>query len=275
MKKFALIGSGISGSFSPALFKAAYNGKYAYELLDGGQFAELFNKFKSDFAAVNVTAPFKEEAFAAADEKSENAQLCQSANMLIKGPKGRIVADNSDFEGVSISIMSALAVANVVDVDDEDRLDEYLAGKRALVVGCGGAGKAAAAACVALGFGSTVILNRSEAKAKAYCAHLRNFFGDVADDELSFGPLDSLVNEWAKADFIIYTLPCAVDALAGIDARAAQFVLEASYTNPSLEQFQDKLHYISGLNWLFNQACVAYEVFTGEAPDEETMKKVW
>ena len=34
MKKFGLIGHPISHSLSPALFKAAYGGKYAYELIE-------------------------------------------------------------------------------------------------------------------------------------------------------------------------------------------------------------------------------------------------
>lgn len=274
MKRFGLIGSDISASKSPALFKAAYGGKYTYDLLDGNDFKALFSLFKKDYAAVNVTAPFKEQAFACADELSEAAQLCGSANMLIKSTDGRISADNSDFEGVTISIMSAYAVAGV-DVDDEDSFADFLAGKTALIVGCGGAGKAAAAAAVTLGYGRTLLMNRSAARAKATKDNIMDFYGDISDNELQIVPIGSFKDAFAKADLVVYTVPGGLDVdLSDLTPDESRLVLEANCKNPWLEQWKDKYTYVSGLNWLYNQAVVAYGEFTGEEPDEEAMKKV-
>lgn len=277
MKKFALIGSGIQDSGSPKLFKAAYAGKYPYELLDGDDFAPLYQKFLDGYAAVNVTQPFKEQALAAADSATEAAQLCGAANMLIKLPGGKIEADNSDFEGVTISLMSAYAVADV-DVDDEDAFADFLAGKSALIVGCGGAGKAAAAAALALGYGTVVLMNRSLEKAEALKKHFLEFFeGELEPDEIRIAPLADFAKEFAQADAIIYNLPCPVEGIGDIEASCMgkdKFILEANYKTPNLEYTKDKCTYISGLNWLYNQAVVAYESFTGAQPDEEAMKKV-
>lgn len=276
MKRFALIGKGIGESGSPALFGAAYGGRYSYDLLDGDDFALLLGKFRKGYAAANVTAPFKQTAFEAADIVSETAELCGAANILIKLPDGRIEADNSDFEGVSLSLMSACSVAGV-DVDDEEEFSMYLEQRSALVIGCGGAGKAAAAAAVSLGFGHVTLMNRSMEKANALKEHLCGFFGDDLDpEEISTAPLGAFADEFADADFVIYTLPCACEGLdkaMETDISKDKFVLEANYKNPCLEKLSDRCTYISGYNWLYNQAVVAYEAFTGIRPDEEAMKK--
>lgn len=274
MKKFGLIGSGISASKSPALFKAAYKGKYPYDLLDGADFKTLLARFRKDYSAVNVTAPFKEQAFKCADVRTDAAELCGAANMLVKGPDGRISADNSDFEGVTISIMSAYAVAGT-DVDDEDGFADFLSGKTALIVGCGGAGKAAAAAAVTLGYGKTLLMNRTPARAEETRDHITDFYGDIDDDELETVPLEKFREAFAKADLVIYTVPEGLDCdLSGLAPNKDKLVLEANHKTPWLEQWKDRYTYISGLNWLYNQAVVAYGEFTGEDPDEEAMKQV-
>ena len=49
MKKFGLIGYPISHSLSPTLFKAAYNGKYPYELIEDENFDTAYGKFIKDY----------------------------------------------------------------------------------------------------------------------------------------------------------------------------------------------------------------------------------
>jgi len=272
MKKFGLIGCSIAGAGSPALFNAAYGGKYPYDLLDGEKFAPLLERFRKDYSAVNITAPFKEEALGAADEMTDAAQLCGAANILIRMPGGRIMADNSDFEGVTLSLISAYAVNDEdADVDDEDAFAEYLSDKTALVVGCGGAGKAAAAAAVTLGFGKTIIMNRSVERAEQFKKHLMEYYEDLSDDEIQTLPLDKFAEIFPQADAVIYTLPCPIEIPQ--ETGCPKIVLEANYKTPCFENVEG-IHYVSGLNWLFNQAVVAYEAFTGIQPDEEAMKKV-
>ena len=63
MEKFGIIGDPVKGSRSPAIFKAGYDGKYDYDLIEGSDFEKSCNRFLSEYKAVNVTAPFKENAF--------------------------------------------------------------------------------------------------------------------------------------------------------------------------------------------------------------------
>ena len=65
--KFGLIGHPIAHSLSPALFKAGYNGRYPYELIETADFEEAYQRFLDDYDGFNVTAPFKELAYAKAD----------------------------------------------------------------------------------------------------------------------------------------------------------------------------------------------------------------
>jgi len=126
-EKYGLIGYPIANSGSPALFKAAYGGKYDYELLEIKDFNEAWSSFiNGPYKAVNVTAPFKKLAAARADIRGGEVEKTGSANILLKTGKG-IMANNSDFLGVR-SILP----------DGQ--------GKTAAIIGTGGAGVAAAEA---------------------------------------------------------------------------------------------------------------------------------
>ncbi|HZW15970.1 MAG TPA: shikimate dehydrogenase [Brevundimonas sp.] len=106
---------------------------------------------------LNVTAPFKAASMALADEVSETARLCGSANLLVF-EAGRVWADSTDGAG----LMAALA-------EQAPALD--LRGRRVLIFGAGGAARAAAAALK--GAGAEVgVLNRTPARAEALAADL-------------------------------------------------------------------------------------------------------
>ena len=84
--KFGLIGHPIAHSLSPALFKAGYDGRYPYELIETPDFEEAYRRFLQDYDGSNVTAPFKELAFEKADILSEECKAIKATNLLIKTP---------------------------------------------------------------------------------------------------------------------------------------------------------------------------------------------
>ena len=98
-RKFGLIGYPIAHSLSPALFKAGYDGKYPYELIETPDFEEAYQRFLDGYDGINVTAPFKELAFAKADILSDECKAIGATNLLIKTPEG-VKAYNSDYLGV-------------------------------------------------------------------------------------------------------------------------------------------------------------------------------
>lgn len=215
MPKFGLIGHPISTSLSPGLFTKAYKGKYLYELIETPDFEEAWARFLAEYQAINVTAPFKVNAYYRADWCSPEVERCGATNLCVKTPEG-VKAYNSDYRGVREILKTIKGTAGPA--------------MSAAVIGFGGAGKAALAAAEDEGFG-TKLYRHSE------------IAGGVS------------------ADVIIYTLPSAVE---GIDKLECSKLIEANYKTPCLSSHPG---YISGREWLRQQAITGYELMTGEVPE--------
>lgn len=88
--RLGLIGYPVAHSLSPALFREYYAsrpdilGNYSYDLIERSSFEEARSVFMQDYAAVNVTAPFKENAFRSADLHDYSAMRCRASNLLVK-----------------------------------------------------------------------------------------------------------------------------------------------------------------------------------------------
>ena len=178
IKRFGLIGHPIAHSLSPVLFKAGYDGRYPYELIETADFEEAYARFLEGYDGINVTAPFKELAYAKAEILTDECKTIGASNLLVKAPEG-IKAYNSDYLGVrmwlEVDVLSAcekratpLAAGtgewlrnSPVDCFNEPARSEGVGGVlfaadthrmgKVLIVGLGGAGKAAAAAAESLG----------------------------------------------------------------------------------------------------------------------------
>lgn len=136
MDKFGIIGCPIAHSLSPRLFRAAYGGEFEYDLIETASFEEAWQRFLDGYKAINVTAPFKVDAFQKADFKSPECLKTGATNLCIKAADG-VHAYNSDYLGV------------------KSILDELPKGTAA-VIGWGGAGKAAFEAAKDAGFRTTL-----------------------------------------------------------------------------------------------------------------------
>lgn len=138
---------------------------------------------------LNVTSPFKEQAFALADEASPAARATGSANILVFD-EGRVRADSSD----GVGVLYALA---------EQAPDLDLRGAVVVMLGAGGAARAGAGALIEAG-AAIRILNRSRDRAEALAADLGASVS-VADE-----------SALAEADLIINALsvPPSIDLAA-------------------------------------------------------------
>lgn len=157
-------GQPIAHSLSPLIHRAwiaaaGLDADYqAFGPADEAGFAALVADVRAGrLRGLNVTAPFKGAALALADEASETARLCGSANLLVFD-RDRIRAESTDGAG----LMGALA---------EQAPDLDVAGRRAVILGAGGAARAAAAALKAAG-AEVSVLNRTRARAEALAADL-------------------------------------------------------------------------------------------------------
>ncbi|WP_022978834.1 shikimate dehydrogenase [Ideonella sp. B508-1] len=158
---YAVIGHPVAHSRSPAIhaaFAAATGQTLRYERvlapLDG--FAQTLADFADQGGlGCNVTVPFKFEAFAAAAERSERAELAGAVNTLQRD-SGRWLADNTDGVGLVRDIVVNAGVP--------------LAGRRVLLIGAGGAGAGVLGPLLAEGPAQLVLANRSLDKAQTLVA---------------------------------------------------------------------------------------------------------
>ena len=256
MKRFGLIGHPVAGSFSPKLFEAAYGGRYPYDLIEGAEFGASWQRFLDEYDGINITAPFKEFAFRAVDALSDDARLCGAVNLAVKTPAG-IVGYNTDVAGVVLAVREALSGLASTDPQPVILGSTGNLLSDALVVGCGGAGRAAAVAALRLGCRVT-LANRTPSRAAALAEELGCDWIPT-EDIAALSP-----------DLVIYTVPGPMD---GFPEFPRAVILEANYRTPCLEG-RGKA-YISGRRWLLFQAVAGYEIFTGETPDAGAMFRIF
>lgn len=247
--KYGLIGYPISHSKSPELFRAAYPDRpeMTYDLIEEDDFERAYRRFEKDYEAVNVTAPFKGDAFRKVDIADTIARELYAVNIL-KKKDGKIYGYNSDFWALK-KMLAPYAQP----------------GKRTkvLVIGCGGAAKAAALAALKLRM-SVTVANRDFRKAREFC-----FTGG--------GMIPVRLEQAAELaglmDILIYTLPLRTDLVDRLPLEG-RVVVEPNYKDPCLREMCEAAGatYISGMDWLGEQAIAGYQLMTGIEPDAVRVK---
>ena len=161
-----VIGWPVSHSLSPRLhgyWLAAHKlaGAYVKMPVRSEHFAQVVESLtRAGFAGINVTVPHKEAAFALAGSCDRLTHLIQAANLLIFQEDGTVVARNTDVFGLRRSLESELGLAT-------------LENQRAVIVGAGGAARAAVMALCELEVSEIIVVNRSPARAETLLATLQ------------------------------------------------------------------------------------------------------
>ena len=196
--RYAVIGNPIAHSKSPAIhaaFARETGQSLTYQRLLGSPDAfedEVRAFFASGGRGLNVTVPFKERAWALADERGASADLAGAANTLIPLADGRLRAENTDGVGLIRDLGVNLGLA--------------LAGCRVLLVGAGGAARGVMGPLMDAGVAELVIANRTRDKADALVRILR----------------ESGAASWGG------TRCCALDALGGDGLSAFDLAINAT-----------------------------------------------
>lgn len=155
--QYAVIGNPIEHSKSPiihGMFAQQTDDALSYDTilspLDG--FVDTVKKFQQQGGkGLNVTVPFKEEAWKLADELSDYAQYAGAVNTLMFKQDGSIYGANTDGIGL------------VRDLRDNYNIE--LQGKRVLLLGAGGAAKGVVQPLLEQGIKALIIANRTEERA--------------------------------------------------------------------------------------------------------------
>ncbi|MFL6581831.1 MAG: shikimate dehydrogenase [Burkholderiales bacterium] len=154
--RYAVVGNPIAHSKSPEIHAAfarqtGQDIQYTKLLAPPNGFSTTVEAFRAEGGrGVNVTVPFKLEAFALADDISQSARDAQAANVL-QFEGGRIRADNTDGIGLLRDIVHNLGFK--------------IADKRVLLMGAGGAARGVLAPLLEYGPRMLTIANRTVDKA--------------------------------------------------------------------------------------------------------------
>lgn len=245
-----IVGNPVSHSLSPVIHNAwleagGVDGAYvAFAPKDASGFEALVAAGRAGLiAGLNVTAPFKEQAFALADEAAAAAQMTGSANILVF-EDGRVRADSADGAGV----LYALA---------EQAPKLKLDGASVVMLGAGGAARAGAGALIEAG-AALSILNRTWERAEALAADLGPAVSVASDASVLEG-----------ADLVINALSVAPDiSLAALKPSAV--VMDMTYkpvVTPLLAAARARgLTTVDGLAMLIGQAAPSFEAIFRRPP---------
>jgi shikimate dehydrogenase len=154
-RRFAVIGDPVAHSRSPAMHAAAYQAlglAHTYEALPvpAGELPRVLAELREGaYDGLNVTVPHKERVLALVDDLDPSARQVGAANTLVRSGGPRIVAHNTDAPALAAELRF---------------LSEPMAGwkgGRALVLGSGGAARAAIGAFAELGVREIVVRARA------------------------------------------------------------------------------------------------------------------
>lgn len=141
---YGLLGRTLRHSYSPQIH--ALLGDYEYRLFEvEPQDLEAFLK-KREFGGINVTIPYKKDVLPYLSGISDNAKRIGAVNTIIVKEDGGLYGDNTDYDGFLCLVQKS---------------GFQVKGKKALVLGTGGASLPISAVLSALGAREVVFISRS------------------------------------------------------------------------------------------------------------------
>ncbi|MCP8688283.1 shikimate dehydrogenase [Marinobacterium sedimentorum] len=260
MDRYAVFGNPIAHSKSPQIHRrfASENGQeltYDAVLVPEDGFAVAVEDFFSRGGkGLNITVPFKQQAWAAAQWRSPAAELAGAVNTLYRDAEGRLCGDNTDGIGMVRDIVQnhGGSVRNA----------------RVLLLGAGGAVRGVIQPLLEQQPQQLVIANRTPAKATELAALFADLgpvqgcgFGDLAGQSF-----DLIINGTAASlQGEVPPLPAGVLASAGW---CYDMMYSADVTVfGRWAQQQGAAKVLDGLGMLVEQAAESFRIWRGVKPE--------
>lgn len=266
-----IIGAPVTHSLSPVMQNhalAALELDYVYvpfPVEPGGLNTAVEGLRQLGVCGFNVTIPFKTAVVPLLDTLSSEAELIGAVNTVaLEG--NRLVGFNTDGTGFIQSLRE--------DLDFEPH------GANILMLGAGGAARAALAALCAAGAASVTIANRTAQRGEALRSAFAAMFPEV---EITLSSLAILMagGGLAAADLLVNTTSVGMNftAFAGVDlapmksdARVYDMVYAPSVTPLLATARQRGLKAANGIGMLAAQGEAAFAIWTGCMPPAGIMK---
>ncbi len=263
---YAVFGNPIAHSKSPQIHtlfaeQTKQSLHYTAELAEPGQFETAVKTFiKNGGKGLNVTVPFKEDAWRCATTRSERAQRAGAVNTLKLEQDGSLFGDTTDGTG----LVNDLVTNHNIQLKNKD----------ILVIGAGGAVRGVLEALLAQQPASLLVTNRTKQKA----VKLAEAFSDLGNikgcglDEINQQSFDIVINGTSaslKGDIpplpnsIFRTSSCSYD------------MMYAAKPTPFLRWSSDNgaTHVFDGLGMLVEQAAESFYIWRGIKPETASVIK--
>jgi len=262
--RYAVMGNPVSHSKSPrihALFAQQFKHQIEYTAIqvDPGGFAQAVDQFKAAGGkGLNVTVPFKQEAYWLAENRSERANIAQAVNTLRFEGDGRLFGDNTDGAGL------------VYDL--ERNLQVPVRDKRILILGAGGAVRGVLQPLLHKNPQLIVIANRTVSKARDLASEFAQL-GKIEAcgfDELKGKHFDLVINGTAAS--LKGEVPPLPDNLFAKHALAYDMMYgEKSRPFLTWAELHGAERTADGLGMLVEQAAESYFIWRGVRPETRSV----
>ncbi len=241
MQRYAIIGSPIAHSLSPAMQQAAFDTlgvQASYEAIEATSAKPIFSQLRAaQYNGWNVTTPLKEEAVACVDRLTDAASRANAVN-VVRAENGELVGHNTDGAG----FLAAVAELWSWEVRNGS----------ALILGSGPAARAVALELIAANIGSVYCWSRNRMKA------------------LAIGPLPE-----RPVDLVVCALPANARVPREVIevATPARMVFDLNYrASRSPAANIASMHRSDGLPLLLHQGALSFVWWTGQAAPVEVMR---
>lgn len=271
---YAVVGYPIAHSKSPTihrLFAEQTGQDMTYEaiLIDAEEtdfswaMADLKNR---GYKGINITVPYKLDAFEYADSLSQRAQTAHAVNTFIFNQDGSTLGDNTDGIGL------------VNDIEENGK--RPLTNQKILILGAGGAVQGILDPIIDKQPAAIHIANRTEKRAQVLGERFKNSFKISASgwENIPDGPYDIVINGTSAS--LEGKLPPIAESVIGPDS----LVYDMMYgQKPTVfmewaKQIQPGCQTMDGLGMLVGQAAEAFYLWRGVRPKTaeviETVRKL-
>lgn len=260
--QYAVFGNPIKHSKSPQIHAAfaqqtGQDLTYSAICVAEDDFSTAWTEFlQGDGKGLNITIPFKEQAWAAAQQRSPRAELAGAVNTLYRNDAGELCGDNTDGVGMVRDI-----VVNHGGV---------VQGKSVLVLGAGGAVRGVLQPLLAEKPARLVIANRTLARAQAlvelFQPHTDIPLQAVGFEQLAGQQFELVINGTAAS--LQGEVPPLPDDLLSRDGWCYDMMYASEQTAfCRWAEQHGAAAAIDGLGMLVEQAAVSFSIWRGVTPD--------
>jgi len=258
--RYAVVGNPVAHSLSPrihASFAAQTAQKISYEAIEipVDSFANGIRDLQQKgFSGVNVTVPFKREAWELCDHLSTRAQDAGAVNTLSFLADGNVAGDNTDGVGLTRDLVDNLGVT--------------IEGQKILLLGAGGAVRGVLGPILALSPDRLTIANRTPQKAVTLAQDFEKL-GEIralAYESLGSASYDLIIN--ATAAGLSNQVPPIADSVLSENSVCYDMMYNISRATAFVDWAQARgvKQAFDGRGMLVEQAAAAFHAWRGIYP---------